>query len=120
MAFTSAVNSNASVFYPDAETLVHRLSGVDWSYSGDPTNGSLTIVKDATVTGGTETNGLILNGSITGGTTIYSVDITSGGPGFLPQVFAVSTGSLAVILSAGGTGITGKLNTPNYSVRGII
>ena len=67
---------------------------IAWSYSADPTNGKLSISF--------------------GGTLIFEVDITKGGPGILPIVTPIYTGTpneaLLVELAAGGSGVTGKLN----------
>jgi len=71
----------------------NMLSGVVyWSYSGDPTGGLLTIA---------------------GGGLNFSVDITAGGPGFVPfytPIRAADDNAIVITLSAGGDGIVGRLN----------
>lgn len=62
-----------------------------WSYSAQPTGGQLTIT--------------------TGGEVIFQIDITEGGPGFLPVQLRGKLGqNLVVTLAAGGGGVTGKIN----------
>ena len=65
---------------------------VAWSYSQNPTGGSLTIKVGSTV--------------------VAVFDITSGGIGFLPlDGFVAPDGvSLSATLSAGGSGVLGKLS----------
>jgi hypothetical protein len=67
---------------------------VAWSYSGDPTGGNLKIEDGS-------------------GTTVFSVDVTSKGPGFFlfpePLRGAANT-ALIVTLAAGGSGVSGKVN----------
>lgn len=74
--------------------LFNACAGVYWSYSGNPTGGKLTL-EDVS------------------GTTVLEVDITAGGPGFLPFSppirNAAANTALIVTLAAGGSGITGKL-----------
>ena len=68
------------------------ISGVWWSYSGTPTGGRLLVQA--------------------GGQTFLDVDITAGGPGFLPIDPPVSLAAgtqLTVTLKAGGSGVTGKV-----------
>jgi hypothetical protein len=64
---------------------------VHWSYTAQPTNGRLTI---------------------TDGVTNYRVDITDGGPGFLPfdGVRWAENRAVTVTLAAGGAGVTGCIN----------
>lgn len=93
-----ASNTAAVVTYAADSAAAHIISGVVWSYSADPTGGNLKIE----------------NGS---GTTVFSMDISSGGAGFIP--FApFKKGSLntamIITLAAGGSGITGKLSIPNH------
>jgi hypothetical protein len=47
----------------------------------------------------------------TGGEVIFQIDITEGGPGFLPAAFRGKLGqNLVVTLAAGGGGVSGKIN----------
>jgi hypothetical protein len=78
----------------------HVIDTVAWSYSGgDPTGGNLKIE----------------NGS---GQTIFSVDITSQGPGFFPfprPKKGTANTALIITLAAGGSGITGKINANHWT-----
>lgn len=91
-----AVNTAAVVTYNAATAVKHVISGVAWSYSGgDPTGGNLKI-EDVS------------------GTTVFSINITAQGAGFIPfapplRSAAVNT-ALIITLAAGGDGITGKLS----------
>ena len=72
-----------------------EIEGIHWSYSADPTGGNLKIESPS-------------------GTTIYDVDITNGGPGFLPFSGSCLKGAkgqaVIVTLAAGGLGIQGIVN----------
>jgi len=75
----------------------HCIGGVAWSYDDDPTGGNLQITV----------NGLI----------VFSVDITSGGPGFIPfepPMMAPAGTPVVITLAAGGAGIAGKVNILSY------
>lgn len=68
------------------------IGGLVWSYSDDPTGGRLTIESD--------------------GDLLYDVDVTTGGPGFFifdPPLMGNAVEDLVVTLTAGGTGVVGKL-----------
>ena len=72
------------------------LDYVAWSYSGDPTGGKCTVEI--------------------GGTTVFEVDVTSGGPGLLNfdkhelyNPLQTKNESLVVTLAAGGGSVVGKL-----------
>lgn len=75
-------------------TNVNVLGGVFWSYDADPTGGNLKIE----------------NGS---GTTVFSIDITTGGAGFFPfdppMKGDVET-ALIITLAAGGGAVSGKVS----------
>ena len=119
--YVSATNQAISISYPASPTLVHRLNSVDLSFSGTGATGSLTVSADTTISGGTvQSSGEILNGTISGGNILYSVDIVGSGAQSLTEILvAAPVGkSLTVTLSAGGSGIVGKLNTTGDSVRG--
>lgn len=71
----------------------HVIHQIAWSYDATPTGGNLKIE----------------NGS---GTTLFSFDIITGGPGvinFNPKKCSVNT-AMIVTLAAGGSGVTGKVN----------
>jgi hypothetical protein len=92
-----AANTAAVVTYIAASGLKHCISGVAWSYTGgDPVGGNLKI-EDVS------------------GTKVFSVDITSQGPGVIifprPKRSAVSGTAMIITLAAGGSAaITGKLS----------
>lgn len=73
------------------------ISGIAWSYTADPVGGNL----------------MVENGS---GIVIFSVDITNQGPGFIPfnppKKGSTNT-AMIITLSAGGVGVTGKVNLLN-------
>lgn len=70
------------------------IGGVAWSYSSPPASGNLKIEDGV-------------------GTTVFSIDITSAGPGFIPfarPMKGASNTALVVTLAAGGAGVLGKVN----------
>ena len=90
-----AANTAAVVTYTAAGAGVsHALSGIAWSYSADPTGGNLKVEDGA-------------------GNVVFSLDITKGGPGFIPfpqpKKGSANT-ALVLTLAAGGSGISGKLS----------
>lgn len=72
-----------------------ELEQLTWSYDGVPTGGNLKVESPS-------------------GTTLFSIDITDSGPGFIP--FSGSClkgavgGALIITLAAAGSGVTGKVN----------
>lgn len=99
---TAAANTAVTITYAASGAQVnrpHAIRGLVWSYSGGTPVGSLTITE--------------------GGTTVFSIDITSEGPGFINWPLGAGTSSnieLAVTLAAGGSDIVGKLNVLNYDL----
>lgn len=94
-----AANTAAVVTYAAPERpLGHVISGVCWSYAGgDPTGGNLKIED--------------------GGVTVFSMDITSAGAGFIPfdPPKRGSAGQpLVITLAAGGASVTGKLSIRSH------
>jgi hypothetical protein len=93
---TPAANTNAVITLaaPGAGK-VNVISGVAWSYSGNPTGGRLKI-EDVS------------------GTIVFDIDIITGGPGFIPFVppkkNAAANTALIITLFAGGGTIQGKVN----------
>jgi len=88
-AKTEAVVTKAAA----GEGVYNVLGGVYWSYDDDPTAGGLVITD--------------------GGTTVFSLAITSKGPGFLPftpPLKSAANAALVATLAAGGASVTGKLN----------
>lgn len=87
--FATGLNANAVLTFTANRI---TLGTIIWSYSDAPTNGRLTVF---------------------GGGWNVDVDITAGGPGFLPfqpGEYAVDNNDVVVTLYAGGAGIRGKLN----------
>ncbi len=91
-AKTSSANASVSITLPAIGGMRHVLSWICWSYSADPTGGRC-YVQD-------------------GADTILDFDVTAGGPGALPVPdIPGSIGStMTITLTAGGAGVTGKLN----------
>lgn len=91
-------NTAAVVARPGVPAKRNVLTRVIWSYSATPTGGRLTVAD--------------------GGTTIFDVDITAGGPGSLPLCLLASSvnAALVVTLAAGGAGIVGKVNCEGIAV----
>ncbi len=70
------------------------LGGVCWSYTSGTPDGYLLIINQSSAT-------------------VFRVDITESGPGvipFNPPVATAPDGAFTIILSSGGSGITGTLN----------
>ena len=71
----------------------HHITGVAWSYDDDPTGGNLNITD--------------------GGASVFQIDITKGGPGFIPfdaPVEFATNSQVIVTLAAGGAGVSGIVN----------
>jgi hypothetical protein len=95
-------NTAAVVTYSAAgASYKHVITGIAWSYSGDPTAGNLKIE----------------NGS---GTVIFSIDITTKGPGVIyfsiPKKGSTNT-AMIITLAAGGSGVTGKVSVLSHWVE---
>lgn len=75
------------------------VTAILFSYSGTPTNGTLTVVERNAADDGD-------------GSTLLTHYITSGGPGplVLPVKAATAGRKLAVRLAAGGSGVSGALS----------
>lgn len=94
-----ASNTAAVVTYAAGGAGVyHVIGGVCWSYSGVPTGGNLKITDD--------------------GATVFSIDIVAAGPGAIvlprPKKNAVANKALVITLTAGGSGVTGKLSITSH------
>ena len=94
-------NTAAVVTYAADTTHKHTISGVAWSYNATPTAGRLTIQDGS-------------------GNTVFDIDITNAGPGFMPfqkpkQGAAINT-AMIITLAAGGAGVTGKVNVLGHWV----
>jgi hypothetical protein len=94
-------NTAAVVTYNAVAGRQHVISGVAWSYDTDPTGGNLQVEDGA-------------------GSTVFSVDITSKGPGFIPfpdgKRGSVNT-AMVVTLAAGGAGVTGKVSVLGHGLE---
>jgi hypothetical protein len=84
MSVTSTANAAAVLTLPASQ-----LRHIIWSYSGTPTGGGIDINVAATGTG-------------------PKIDITAGGPGFLP-LGNLGSSAFQITLKAGGSGVVGKL-----------
>lgn len=79
----------------------HAIGGVAWSYSGAPTGGNLKVEDGS-------------------GTTVFTADITAGGPGFIPFVPGLAgraNTALIITLAAGGSGVSGKVSVLGHSLE---
>ena len=94
-----ASNTAAVVTYAAVADKAHAITGIMWSYSGgDPTGGNIKIEDGS-------------------GNTVFSLDITAKGPGFLPFEPAkkgTANTAMIVTLAAGGSGVSGKVSIPNH------
>lgn len=90
-------NAQAQVTFAAVAGSRHMFEYVAWSYDDDPTGGNLTIHDGA-------------------GNTWFNIDITSKGPGFIPFTPEMSPvgSALYVTLTAGGAGISGKVNVMGH------
>jgi|GEM_PF-4037412 len=96
----TGVNLAAAITGPASASEVggraYVVAGIAWSYSGPPTGGRLTITDNAVI--------------------VFDLDVTAGGPGvvvFDPPIRTADNKAMVITLTAGGVGITGKLNA-NY------
>ena len=89
---TAASNTSVVITLPaPGAGYAWLLTGVYWSYNGTPTGGNLTAND---------------------GSDQFDIDITTGGPGFVPfnTGFIFATGqAVTITLAAGGSGVTGKV-----------
>lgn len=78
----------------------HKIEGLVLSYSGTPSGGSVTVTD-----------------SVIGA--CFSVDVTAGGPVYLPLGWMGFSpgGSVAIVLAGGGSGIVGKLNIIGHEIE---
>jgi len=87
-----APNAAVVITLPTSRARYEFSGCIYWSYSADPTGGRLRIA---------------------GGGFGFDVDITTGGPGFIPfsiPQHATNNTAIVITLAAGGAGIVGKLN----------
>ena len=97
-----ASNTAAVVTYTANATKAHAIGGIAWSYSGTPTSGNLKVE----------------NGS---GTVVFTIDVTTAGPGFIPFVPTLegsTNTALIITLAAGGSGVTGKVSVLGHYLVG--
>lgn len=94
-----AVNTAAVVTYAASAGQAHVIGGIAWSYNAAPTGGNLKV-EDVS------------------GTTVFSIDITSAGPGFIPfarpKRSAAQNTALIVTLAAAGAAVTGKVSVLSH------
>lgn len=89
-------NTAAVVTVNAATGLTHTIHGIQWSYSTSPTGGNLLIQSN--------------------GVTLWSVDITAGGPGGYNFTMPATPNQNLVVTLASGTGAcVGKLNVQYVS-----
>lgn len=89
-----AANTAAVVTYAASPTASHVISGVAWSYDQTPAGGNIKVEDGA-------------------GNVIFSIDVPTAGAGvvyFWPGKQGTINTALVVTLSAGGVGVTGKLD----------
>lgn len=100
--FATATNASAVVTYAADEYSYHSIEGVAWSYSGAPGAGARIQIEDGS------------------GTVIFSEDITASGPGlfsFEEGLRGSRNTAFIVTLTAGGTGVVGKVNVVGHKVE---
>ncbi len=76
----------------------HVISGVAWSYSGTPTGGNLKIEDGS-------------------GVTVFTMDITVAGAGFIPfnpPKKGTANTAMIITLAAGGAGVSGKVSITGH------
>ena len=77
----------------------HRIAGVAWSYDITPAITGTLSVEDGS------------------GNVVFSVDVTAGGPGFIPfdpPIEGSVNTAMIVTLSSGGAATVGKINALGY------
>jgi hypothetical protein len=98
-----AANSAASVVYSaGAAGVQHCIGGIAWSFSANPAAPATLSVSD-------------------GANVVFSVQITAGGPGYIPftppKKGSAAT-SMTITLGAGGSGVVGSLNVLAHWTEG--
>lgn len=97
-----AANNPAIVTYAAQVNLAHSIDAIMWSYDGTPTGGRLTVTD--------------------GGTTVFDVEITSGGPGFFNfpgGIRGSENSALVITLAAAGASVEGKLYVFGHRTVGL-
>jgi hypothetical protein len=100
--YATATNASAVVTYAADAYAYHSIEGVAWSYSGTPGAGALLKIEDGS------------------GTVIFSEDITASGPGFFQFEEALRgsvNADMIITLTAGGSGVVGKINVIGHKVQ---
>jgi hypothetical protein len=96
---TPAAEAAAVITYAAPGALKSNvLAAIYWSYSAAPTGGNIKVEDGA-------------------GNTIFNLDITSAGPGFLPfnpPKKGTYNAAMIITLAAGGSGVTGKLSLSHW------
>ena len=92
MAASGMVSPAAVVTLPALGGWAYVLHHIQWSYSGTPTDGLLTVQDGAA------------------GPILWQQAITAGGPGGqAPDELGTVGNAMVITLSAGGSGITGRI-----------
>jgi len=95
-----AVNTAAVVTYAQSANVKHVITGIAWSYAGGIPSGGNLKVEDVS------------------GTTVFTMDITDKGAGFImfpkPKKSAAVNTAMIITLAAGGAGVTGKVSVANH------
>jgi hypothetical protein len=101
MRVTSSAGEDGvvTVAAPATAGEANQFSGIVWSYSADPTGGRIVITD--------------------GGTTVFDIDITTGGPGFIwfPTAMTMSPNQATVLTIYDGGGVlVGKVGFLQFGV----
>lgn len=90
-----AAATAAVITLPAIPGVKHQIEHVSWSYDAAPTGGNLKIESPS-------------------GTTIFEIDITAAGPGFIPFSGSCITGAvgaaLIITLASGAGAVSGIVN----------
>lgn len=93
-----AAATAAVVTYAADASAAHIVSGIAWSYSAAPTGGNLKIEDGA-------------------GNTVFSIDITAAGPGYIyfePAKKGTLNTAMIVTLASGAGSVVGKVSVINH------
>ncbi len=93
----SAASGNAAVItYAAVAGKRHAIGGIAWSYDADPTAGNLKVEDGS-------------------GNTIFTMDITKGGAGFIPFTRAkLGSVNTAMVVTLADGSVNGKVNVTDH------